>query len=547
MLLFALVLAGCQKDSDIKDPPSDTGPATTDSPADTYEPGDTQDSAPPEDTGWDERYDTLMAALQSDLDSNIAAAVQVAVMENGQVSFAYTLGSRHPDREEDLSNDTLFQIGSDTKKHTAVALLQKVQDGLVSLDDNLDTTLPDLEFALDETWDDQILVQHLLTHQGAFYDWIPWDQSDSDSLLQSYTYGYFANNLWLMNPPGVFWNYSNPNFVLAGLITEENDTRAWPDIMVEDVYQPLGMDRSYLRKSEVEADGDYAIGYGVDMYGNYGTVELDDVPDPGWGRPAGLTWSTATQQLYFADFLINGDEAVLSDELTASIHDEHVNTLYYDDEMHYGYGLMVNRGFQVGQDYYQVPYWKHGGNTLSYSSEFHVLPEHGFAISILSSGYGSDFSSSVAAALGSLVEGLPEPVDPPAYVIDTDRFALHEGAYYDQYNVGEVNIWQEGDELHISMPLLDKYGYSVTEALYALTSDIHYVQLNGNWYDLTFIAEDKGEPSQYIRNRIFVSTRADEQKALGERRVPSTQDVARWMQAARVNLPIVRLPEPALH
>ncbi len=108
LLLLSLALTACNKDADVKD---DTGPIDT----------------APQDTGWDARYDALVDAVKADLAASHAPGVQVAVWEGGQVAFAATFGSGHPDQDVAISNDTLFQIGSDTKKQTAVALLQKVR------------------------------------------------------------------------------------------------------------------------------------------------------------------------------------------------------------------------------------------------------------------------------------------------------------------------------------------------------------------------------------------------------------------------------------
>ena len=521
LALLVFSFFACTRDSDVKD---DTGPIGTG----------------PADTGWDPRFDALVDAVLADLEASSAPGVSVAVLEDGRVTFARAFGSGHPDNDVTITTDTLFQIGSDTKKQTAVGLLQKVEQGLVSLDDTLAQALPELEFRWGEQWNDQVALEHLLSHQGAFYDYAIWETGEDDDLLASWTYGEFADSWFLMNPPGEFWNYSNPNFSLAGLITEELDTRAWPDIMVEDVYRPLGMDRTYLRKSEVIADGDYAVGYGLSPVSyQYETREMDSIADHAWTRPAGLAWSTASQQVLFADFLMSGNADVLGDTHVQAMHDEHVNTLYLYDEMHYGHGLMVNHGFEVGDDYYEVPVWTHGGNTLAFTSAFWVLPEHGFAISILSSGYGTDFTDSVYTAMTTLVDDLPAPVEPVEYTIDTSRYTYHVGDYVDEWNVGEATVGLSGDTLTISMPTLEQYGYTVDDELYSVSSDIHYVNIDGSYYDLTFIQAEDGEPTEYLRNRSFVLTRAEGGQALqGADRTPTKADVERWMERARVMEPL---------
>ena len=506
--------------------------------------------------GWDPRFDAFVEALIVDLENNDAYGVSAAVMEDGVVTFAAAFGSKDPDGLEPLTPDTLMQIGSTTKQMTAAALLQKVEDGLVGVDDALEELLPELEFELDGTWDDQVTMHHLLSHQGGFFDWIPWNGPSDDAELVDYTYDTFDDIYFLMSPPGAFWNYSNPNFIFAGLVTETLDSRPWPDIMVEDVFAPLGMERTFLRKTEVEADGDFAMSYGLGVddlsTGIPGPVEMADVPDPGWARPAGLTWTTPTQMMAWAKFLMDGDPAVLSGDLRAEITAEQVDTLYGAGSMHYGYGEFVERGYAAldGQ-WYETPVWEHGGNTLSFTHIFYVLPEHDFAVSICSSAYGTDFSNALDVAITTLVD-LPEPSAPPEYVIDPAQFDRHVGTYNDQFNVGEMIITREGDTLLVEMPTLVFYGYDVGPELVAISSDLFYLYIDGYAYDITFVPLVEGGPSQYARNRSFVTTRVGEEPDAGVIEageteavaMPSREDIERWMLQARLNPVPVRTAPP---
>ncbi|NUP09491.1 MAG: beta-lactamase family protein [Polyangiaceae bacterium] len=462
-----------------------------------------------EDT-WDPRFDPFVDALLADLEDSDALGVSVAIMEGGNVTFAHAFGSKNIDGTEPLEPATLMQIGSTTKQMTGVALLRKVDAGAISLDDSLEQALPELEFYGDMTWDDQVRVHHLLSQQSGLADLTEWNGSANDSFLASRTYGYFATNEYLMNPPEAFWNYSNPNFVLVGVLTENLDTRAWPDLMKEDVFLPLGMDRTFLRKADVIADGDFSESYGVALSsGNIEPIAMDDIADSAWLRPAGLAWTTPTQMMNWAKFVMHGNTTVLSDELRAEIVKEHADTLYGMGTMHYGYGMFVDRGYETEDGaYYEMPVWEHGGNTLSFTNILYMLPDQDFAIAICTSAYGTDFSHSVDAALTSLVD-LPPPGRAPAYEVDPSQFVNHVGTYEDPFNVGQVIIAQEGDTLTISMPDLDEAGFDVDPDLYAISSDIFVVVIDGTQYDFTFVPAEEGGPSQYLRNRSFVATRSE--------------------------------------
>ncbi len=491
-----------------------------------------------DDDDWGPRFDPLVDAIEADLAaSSTATGVSVAVLENGEITFAAGFGSAHPEHQVEVTPTTLFQIGSTTKMMTATALLQRVEAGQLSVDDTLDQVLPELVFAYDPSWTGQITVHDLLSQQSGLADWAPWDASSDDADLAEYAYGYYAAHLWAMNPPGVFWNYSNPNFSLAGLITEELDTRYWPDIVTEDVLEPLGMDRTYARKEAVAADGDYAVGFGYDVSAGYAwrTVEFEDEQDAAFVRPAGLVWSTPSQMVRFAEFLMHGDEGVLGAAMHDELVAEQVNTLSYEDVLSYGYGVFLWDGYlTMGGDYYPTPVYEHGGNTMTMTSILYALPEYDFAISILSNGYGTAFYGALDAAVTTLLD-LGDPVPAPEYSWDPDRLDLHVGDYMDLYNVGEIIISRNGDALQIEMPLLEQYGYTVQPDLIPVSSDIHYAIIDGSYVDLTFVAEIEGEPSTYVKNRSFVGTRVaeGERDAAGPARTPDPEDVARALEQWR--------------
>jgi CubicO group peptidase (beta-lactamase class C family) len=471
--------------------------------------------APPGGGGYDARFHALVDALTEDLAASDAYGVSVAVLEGGEVTFAHAIGSKDPDGAEPLTPSTLMQIGSTTKQLSAAALLQKVDAGALALDDSLEAALPELEFALGPEWDDAITLHHLMSHQSGIYDFADWSKKDEDSWLAELAYGDFDDELFVMNPPGAFWNYSNAGFSMVGLVTEHADGRAWPDLLREDVLLPLGMDRTFARRAEVIADGDFSGSYGLTLAdldgGGPGDVEMDDILDSAFTRPAGLAWSTPSQMAAWCRFLMKGDPEILSDELRGAITTEQVGTGYVAGNMRYGYGMFVWRGYAT-QDgaWYPTTVWEHGGNTLSFTNILMILPEHDFAIVITSSAYGTDFSHSVDVAVETLIDDLPTPEPAPEYSVDPTTFSRHVGTYEDPFNVGTFLVSLEGEELRVEAPDLDALGYDVDPLLEPISSELFVLTLDGEPLDVTFIPAAPGGESTFIRNRSFVVARVEE-------------------------------------
>ena len=498
MLLRAslLLLIGCSSGKTDVDHP-DLGDTGLDE--------DTASPPPP-----DPRFDALRAAIEADLSASTAAGVSVAVYENGAITFAEGFGSTRPTEDIPVTPETLFHIGSTTKMLTAIAVLQDVQDGALSLDTPLAVAYPNSEYALGADWNDEIQIHHLLSHTAGTYEFYDETANPNDSALQYWYDNVYFEYLWLMNPPGAFWNYSNANFSIAGLVLENLSAEPYADLMTERIFAPLGMDRTYMRKTEAEDDGDYALGngYTIQPDGSYdfGAQSIDDVPDAADLRPAGGgTWSTPTQMMAVADLLLNGAPEVLSDDLLTELTSPQSPMHGFLDTWSYGYGLMLVDGYEARGSWYDTPTWGHNGITVSGSSEFILLPEHGFAISILSSTYGADFSGTIEAATTSLLD-LGEPADPPEFDYDPERLDDHVGTYEDPFNVGTAIVTRSGSTLEIVMPDLEAAEVSVDTELQTLTDTIFLVTIDDVDYDITFIGEP-GSPSQYFKNRAFALSR----------------------------------------
>lgn len=474
------------------------------------------EDTPPRDTGdtgtepLDPRFEALAAALEADLDDNLATGVSVSIWLDDEVQWVGGFGSAHPDHQQTVGPDTLFMIGSDSKKLTAISLLQRVAEGSATVDTTVGEVVPELEMDWAPGFP-TATVHELLTHQGGIVDMVEQNTStDGDGLL-GFTLGGFAEQAYPLAPPGRIWNYSNPNFSIAGLLDQQLAGAPWEDQIQVGVLTPLGMDRTVTTLARVDDDAAAGFGYTEFSGGNFGTVEVRDSWETAWTRPAGLLWSNSLDQARLAAFLVDGDDAVLPPALHESLHSGQVAVYPQTTQGAYGYGLMVDRGLALSDGWHDVPVWSHGGNTVTHTSTFYILPEQRFAISVLSNGYGDDFSRSVVAAIESLVTDLPAPTEvPPLPFIAAELDAL-TGSYVDRFNVGEIIVSREGDTLVVDAPLLDEYEVPYDTQLQPLATRLWLWGIQGTTVDLTFIDGPEGEV--YLRNRSFVAIRSPDAPA----------------------------------
>lgn len=485
------------------------------------------------------RFRPLVDSIERELAELGAPGVAVAVIEGGEVVFAAGFGSRHPDQLDPVAATTLFRIASVTKMLTAVGLLQLVEDGEVVLAAPITDYLPDFTFARDPTWASSITVAHLLTHASGIVDYIEVDGDREDSALADYLNGGFGEVAYLMAPAGRMYNYTNPGYMLAGLVTETVSGTSYRTYLTEHVLAPLGMTRTFFLPAEVIADGDYATAATVDWETGGRMLVAPDTYDNAWARPAGYAYSSVLDLARFVRFLRDGDPAVLGDAERAAMQSPQIDTEMFLDLVHYGYGLMVSEGGFYGPragDFYDLRVVQHDGAMPGFSAELYYVPELDVGFVTLANADGAYFYRSFATLLHTVAD-LPSPVAAPDLTMSSAELESFVGDYRDPFNVGDIRVSLAAGRLTVSMPELEAWGVPYDERLTAASPRNFILDLQGWPHQVTFILDDEGEV-EYLRTRYFVAERiaAD---APPEPRLPSPPPgLARMLRTLR------QLPSP---
>ena len=483
----------------------------------------------------DPRFDDFAALIETTLADSTAPGVAVALIEDGQLVFAEGFGFRSASSKEPVNANTTFRIASVTKGLTAIGLLQKAQDARIDLDAAITDVMPEFDFYADDSWADSITGAHLLTHQSGMYDYLEIEAATDDDDLEAYLTTIFDRYLWLMNPAGAFYNYSNPNYSVAGLAIEmaedrgkdgEAPARYYPQVLAEDVFGPLGMTRTAFYGDEVIENGNYAVGLSYDWTG-VSTGSVDAAPDSydsAWCRPAGYAWSSVVDLAEYVKFLLLGNEDVLSEAYRTAMIDGQVDTEEFLEYSHYGYGVAVSDGWFLDSTWTEDRLLNHSGAIPGFSAIWYALPSTNDAVIILANTDAAYFGEVAVAAL-EFFEVTTSTA--PDFTVDTSTFGELEGTYEDPWNVGDIVISVDGDDLKISMPTLDMLDYLYDETLQPYVTDNFVLTLNDYAFLVTFIRDEDGAP-KYFRTRYFVGTLPDEDepKALQGARSPSERTLA---------------------
>jgi CubicO group peptidase (beta-lactamase class C family) len=246
--------------------------------------------------------DNIRAAIDRGCKANVFSGA-VLVARNEQVVLQQACGEAS--RRYHVSNtvDTRFNLASMNKMFTAVAVMQLVEQGRLSLDDHLS------EYT-DETWlpreiSDKITIRHLLTHSSGLGSFLAgWRKAPRDAYRQVDDYKPLVHGEKLAFEPGTAFQYSDTGMLLLGAVIEKVSTENYFDYVQQHIFAPAGMmdTDSYSLDDPVER---VAMGY----------VPAPDDPNA-WrentsmilmrGCPAGGGYSTVGDLFRFARALETG-------------------------------------------------------------------------------------------------------------------------------------------------------------------------------------------------------------------------------------------------
>ena len=446
----------------------------------------------------------LIEAIEQDIANIGATAFAMAVLKDGEVSWSDGFGTDTKDGSP-VTADTLFRVASLTKPMTAVLTLQQVEAGCLELETPVDEYIADFVMAQQPELASTLTVDHALSMTGGFTDYQLQSGEDGDGQIEPFLLSYLNNGYFLSNP-GRMYNYSNPNFVVAGRLVELCTEESFRSVMEQSLWGPLQMNRTTFQTEEVVADGAYAIGvteYWPDRLGEEVSVDAETYAASHlW--PAMGTWSSVNDLAKLALFLLEGDEEILSTSLFNAMTTVHVDTEEGYENKGYGYGLFVKTGISMGGEQYPVKMISHTGSIYGYSSHMYLIPELNIGVVAIINRDKAVPQNSIPLALN--LSELVETYEPNVTI--SEDHSPFIGEYYNAFNIGSMFLTDSEAGLTIEIPALDdaNIGYEpVLEAVRPDNFSIHYP--DGSFENLSFLRDSEGSV-EYIRSRNYVGEKS---------------------------------------
>ena len=337
--------------------------------------------APPIPARLREKVDAL---VQQSVTSTGIPSASIAIVEAGAIAYLQAYGQGRVDPHTPALPTMRYSIGSISKQFTATAILLLAEQGKLSLDDSVSRFVPHL------TRGNQVTIRELLSHTTGYQDYWPQDYVPP-FMLQPITADKILDQ-WARKPldfdPGTDWQYSNTNFVIAGLIVEKASGEPLLQFLSEHIFTPLGM------KSVINIDQNRLTETDATGYLRYGLGPLRPAPKEGKG------WLFAAGELAMpAEDLAKWDISMINQSvLQPASYAEMEREIVLQNGLGTRYGLGVDVRQEFGQRVIE-----HGGEVSGFTAQNMVFPDARMAVIVLvnedSVGAPGDIARKIAALL----------------------------------------------------------------------------------------------------------------------------------------------------
>ncbi|HEV7964035.1 MAG TPA: serine hydrolase domain-containing protein [Actinoplanes sp.] len=433
--------------------------------------------------------------LFRDLDQKIEAGmakyaipgVAVGVFYRG-AEYVKGYGVTNVDYPVPVDADTVFRIGSTTKTFTGTTAMRLVEAGKLALDAPVRRYLPDLRTS-DPSVADRVTLRQLLNHTAGWLGDFFLDTGPGDDAAARYAGGIAS--LPQLTAPGTVFAYNNAAMELAGRVIEVVTGSSYEVAARTLVIDPLGLAHSRFFTDEI---------VGFNVAASHNVVDGKPVVQPAFYRlwrsldAAGALISSARDQLRYARFHLGdgtvpgGGARLLSQQslLAMRSHPGPGGTLFVELD-----GVGVSWTLRPSAEGVRIV--QHGGDWAGQHSGFLMVPDRGFAITLLTNSEGGPglvdelFVDDWALRRFAGISNLPAV----PHMLNARELAAYEGRY-SQQSIGPTGVV---GTLEFELTAADGH-------LLAKVGGVTYARLAFYRPDYVVLRGPNGEPSSARANFV---------------------------------------------
>ncbi|GEM68936.1 hypothetical protein SMI01S_25420 [Sphingobacterium mizutaii NBRC 14946 = DSM 11724] len=184
------------------------------------------------------------ASFESDLkkitDKYEAVGLAIVVVKNGKPVYEKAFGYKDLETKAPLTTNDLFRIASISKSFSSTAIMQLVEKGKVSLDDDI-SDLVGFKVRNPKFPDTKITLEMMLSHRSSLNDSNGYFTFDVLDTTKNKDWAKSYNNY----EPGTDYEYCNLNFNMIGAVLERLTNVRFDNYIKQQILNPLKLEAGF--------------------------------------------------------------------------------------------------------------------------------------------------------------------------------------------------------------------------------------------------------------------------------------------------------------
>ena len=293
----------------------------------------------------------------------------IAIVQGHETIYQRGLGEAAPGRP--VTPATPFILGSLSKSFTALAVMQLVEAGKLDLDGCVQHYIP--WFQMHDRAVSSITIRHVLTHTSGISRYagrVLLSGRGGKTREQSVRE---LSKVELSHPIGSHFEYSNTNYLIAGLLIESVSGMPYEDYIQEHIFHPLEMTSSFTLEQEAR---DHGMAQGYRWW--FGKPVPFDAPYLQNALPAAYIIASAADMSRYLTMCLDAGVSggsLLSPQGFAEMFRPQVSVPVRNSS--YGLGWRIEH---IGNE----PIVRHGGEVTNFRADMVLVPGQHLGVIVLS-------------------------------------------------------------------------------------------------------------------------------------------------------------------
>jgi CubicO group peptidase (beta-lactamase class C family) len=437
------------------------------------------------------KIDTMIA--QMGLSSETPGGV-VGVIKDGRLIFEKGYGLANLETKEQITPSTLFNLASVSKQFTAAAVLQLVNEQKLSVKDDIRKYLPDFP-----DYGRPITIENLIHHTSGIKSFdVLRLMAGTLFLKETYddSYDLILKQKSLNFNPGEEYEYSNSGYVLLARIIEKVSGMKFSKFMEERIFQPTGMNRTFIYDDPEKIILSSAVGY---INGG----------DKKFRRSADLNSTVvgSTNVYTCVEDFLQWDNNFYKNKLGGWEFSKAMTNqvlLNNGDKCNYAFGLEIS-------EHNGLKTISHQGGTEGFQAMYVQIPSEKFAVVCLFN-TGIDVTGLAYKITDLYVKGTPNAenvsIQHEIAKVDSSILQKYVGNYFDESFWMDATITRETDHLFFNAPYAGRFEIfpSSDTSFYVTFADLKFIFSKNNKGEITkttLIQGDQKIKLTYLGTDIF--------------------------------------------